>query len=277
MNFRSVVLGTTIRPIRLNHINAVLQDFDSSVQHFQEKYDAEFVLDIPQHEMHACLMEMGRVLFELFVPHAYLLNSRYGPHYLGVEYQADMQVTRQAIAERGVRIVRDIDVALHTHPADGFGVSYEFYHDHFEKDWPLLGGPMKSAEYWLSHPLGLTGLRGYTHAVNDIRSASEFVQSFLGGEPIYEADRPSIAARALGLQVGGAVVELLTPVGNGELARHIHRHGEGIRSTLFGVNNIGNATRYLSARGLQTVLGGAPGAVAVPAEANLGLIFEFAE
>lgn len=271
-------MATAIRPMRLNHINVVLEDFDSSVRHFQEKYDAEFVLDIPQREMHACLIEMGRVLFELFVPHAYLLNSRYGPHYLGVEYQADMQVTRQAIAERGMRIVRDIDVALHTHPADGFGVSYEFYHDRFdERDWPLLGGQMKSAEYWLAHPLGLTGLRGYAHAVNDIRSAGEFVQSFLGGEPIYEADRPSIAARAMGLQVGGAIVELLTPVGNGELAQHIYRHGEGIRSTLFGVHDIGKAKRYLAERGLQTVLGGAPGTVAVPAEANLGLIFEFAE
>jgi hypothetical protein len=269
---------TTIKPVRLNHINAVVEDFDRTVQHFRAKYDAQLVADLPQKEMHACLMTMGGALFEFFIPHAYLLNARYGPHYLGVEYQADMQAVRRAVAERGMRIVRDIDIALHTHPADGFGVSYEFYHDHFlDRDWPLLGGRVKSAEYWLTHPLGLTGLKGYTHAVSDIRAASEFLQSFLGGEPIYDADRSNIAARAVGMKVGSAVVELLTPTASGELARHISRHGEGIRSAVFGVSNLVNAERYLAGRGLQTVSGGAPGTLAVGGEANLGLMFEFTE
>jgi catechol 2,3-dioxygenase-like lactoylglutathione lyase family enzyme len=259
-------------------MNVVLQDFDESVRHLQNMYDAEFVVDIPQTEMHACLVETGRVLFELFFPHAYLLNSRYGPHYLGVEYQANMEVVRQAVAERGMRIVRDTGIALHTHPADGFGASYEFYHDEFhQRDWPLLGGKFKSAEYWLSHPLGLTGQKGYTHAVNDIEAASAFVQSFLGGKPAYEESRPAIAARALGLQVGDVIVELLTPAGDGEVARHLYHYGDGIRSTVFGVSNIDRAKRFLAERGLPTVPGGAPGAIAVPAEANLGVIFEFAE
>lgn len=271
-------LVTTIRPVRLNHMNVVLQDFDQSVRHFKEKYDAEFVLDIPQKEMHACLVEMGCVLFELFVPHAYLLNARYGPHYLGVEYQASMAVARQAIAERGIRIVRDIGLALHTHPADGFGVSYEFYDGCFhDRDWPILGGKMQSSDYWLAHPLGLTGLIGYTHAVNDIAAASAFLQSFLGGEPLYEAERPEVAARAIGLKVGGAVIELLTPTADGELAHHLYRYGDGIRSTVFGVANVDQARHFLTERGLPTMRGDAPSTIAVPAEANLGLRFQFAE
>ncbi len=279
---------TTIRPVRLNHMNVVLQDFDASVQHFQEKYDAELVVDIPKPEYHACLVETGRVLFELFVPSVYLLNSRYGPHYLGVEYQADMDVVRQAVADHEMRIVRETryasDVngnpayALHTHPADGFGASYEFFHDDFhEWNWPLLGGKFKSAEYWRSLPFGLTGQKGYTHAVHDIAAATAFMQSFLGGEPVYEAERPNINARAVGLKVGDIVVELLTPTGDGELARHLHRYGDGIRSTVFGVSNIDQAKRHLTERGLPTIPGGAPGTIAVPAEANLGVIFEFAE
>jgi hypothetical protein len=271
-------LVTTIRPVRVNHMNVVVQDFDQSVRHFQEKYDAEFVLDIPQKEMHACLIEMGRVLFELFVPHVYLLNARYGPHYLGVEYQANMAVVRQAIAERGIRIVRDIGLALHTHPADGFGVSYEFYDGCFhDRDWPILGGQMQSSEYWLAHPLGLTGLNGYTHAVNDIEAASTFLQSFLAGEPVYEAERPEIAARAIGLQVSDAVIELLTPTADGELARHLYRYGDGIRSIVFGVTSVDQARHYFTERGLPTVRGDAPNTIAVPGEANLGLMFEFTE
>jgi len=271
-------LVTTIRPVQVNHMNVVVQDYEESVRHFQEKYDAEFVVDIPQKDMRACLVETGRVLFELFVPNVYLLNSRYGPHYLGVEFQADMDVVRQAITERGIRIVRDTKIALHTHPADGFGASYEFYHDNFHHwNWPLLGGQFKPAEYWLASPLGLTGLKGYTHAVYDLEAASAFLQSFLGGEPVYEAERPSIGARALGLHVGDAVVELLTPIADGELARHLSRYGDGIRSTVFGVSNIDQATRCLTERGLPTVPGSAAGTIAVPAEANLGVLFEFAE
>lgn len=281
-------MATTIRPVRLNHMNVVLQNFDESIRHFQEKYDAEFVADIPKAEYHAGLVESGRVLFELFVPSVYLLNARYGPHYVGVEYQADIAVVRQAIADRGMRVVRETKyerdlngnpgVALHTHPADGFGVSYEFYHDDFHQwNWPALGGKFKPAEYWRSLPLGITGQKGYTHAVNDIEAASAFVQSFLGGKPVYEAARPNIAARAIGLQVADIVVELQTPTGDGELSRHLVRYGDGVRSTVFGVGNIDQAKRCLTERGLPTVPGAAPGWIAVPAEANLGVIFEFAE
>lgn len=278
-------MATTIRPLAANHMNVVLEDFDASIRHLQDKYGATFVIDIPKPEMHAGLFEIGRVLFEMFVPKVYLLNARYGPHYVGIEYQADLEIVREAIAERGIRVVRQTkDGALHTHPADGFGASFEFYNDYFHNwEWELKDGgagpgtSLRSAEYWLSHPLGLTGQKGYSHAVGDIEAASAFMQSFLGGKPVYEAERPAIAARAIGLQIADIVVELVTPTADGELAGHLYRYGDGIRSAIFGVGNIDQAKRYLAERNLPTVPGGAPGAIAVPAEANLGVIFEFAE
>lgn len=281
-------MATTIQPVRLNHMNLVLQDVDESVEHFRKLYDAELVADVPKAEYHACLVETGGVLFELFFPKVYLLNARYGPHYVGVEYQADMEVVCRAVGERKMRIVRESryerdlagnpGYALHTHPADGFGVSYEFYHDDFHQwNWPLLGGKFKSADYWRSHPLSLTGQQGYTHAVADIDAAAAFLQSFLGGKPVYEADRPAINARAIGLAVADVIVELQTPTGEGELARHLCRYGDGIRSTVFGVSNIDEAARYFAERNLPVAPGYAPGTLAVAAADNLGVIFEFAE
>ena len=273
-------MATTIRPIRVNHMNVVLEDFDAGLRHFEDLYGAEFLNDIPQPELHAGLFETGRVIFEMFVPRAYLLLARYGPHYLGLEYQADMAVVRQAIAERGIRIIRDIGVAVHTHPEDTFGVAFEFYGDYFHDRpaWKQTGRPMRSAAFWRDeHPLGLTGLKGYTLAVRDIRAASEFIQGFLGGEPVYEAPRDAIAGRAVGLQVADAVVELVTPTAEGVLERHLNRYGEGIRSTVFGVRDVEQARSYFAGRGVQLADGGAPGAFAVPAEANQGVIFEFAE
>jgi hypothetical protein len=281
-------MATTIQPVRLNHMNVVLQDFDETLRHFQGKYDAELVVDVPKAEYRACLVATGGVLFELFIPSVYLFNARYGPHFVGVEYQANMDVVSAAVAERKMRIIRESryerdlagnpGYALHTHPADGFGVSYEFYHDDFHRwNWPLLGGRIKPAEQWHSHPLGLTGQKGYTHAVHDIDAACAFLQSFLGGLPVYEADRPALRARAIGVKIADIVVELLTPSGPGDLAQHLHRYGDGVRSTVFGVRNVEQARRFLGERGLATVQGAAPGSIAVPAEANLGVIFEFME
>src|SRR5258706_5024648 len=142
-------MARSIRPVRVNHMNAVLQDFDASVDHLGKKFGAEFMADMPQKEFHAGLVEMGQVIFELFVPHDFLVSVRYGPHYLGLEWQADMDDVRAAVADHGVRIVRDIGLALHTHPADCFGVSHEFYGDYFhDRDWPLLGGTLKPVGYW---------------------------------------------------------------------------------------------------------------------------------
>jgi hypothetical protein len=271
-------MSQSIHPRRVNHMNVVLPDFDAGVEHFRKLYDAEFVIDLPRPEFHAYLIEMGRVLFEVFVPHDQLVMARYGPHYVGIEYDADMDEVRKVIAARGIRIIRDIGVAVHTHPADCFGVSFEFTDNYFhDMDWPLLGGPMKSAEYWREHPLGLTGLKGCTMAVYDIDAARDFLQSFLSAEVVYEEARPAVAARAVGLRAGDSVMELLTPVGEGTLQRHLHRFGDGIRSTIFRVADLEQAKRYFAERGTKLIPGAAPSTWTLPPEHNQGVIFEFSQ
>lgn len=272
-------MSRSIRPTRVNHLNVVIEDLDAGVAHFREIYGAERLLDLPQREWNACLIHIGRVIIELFAPHDFLLNARYGPHYLGIEYQADMDEVREVVAAHGVRLVRDIGAAVHTHPADCFGVAFEFYSGEFHtRDWPSLGGPMQPAEHWrAAHPLGLTGLKGYTLAVADLEAASRFFQGFLGAEVAYETPRPAVAAHAVGLQVADAVLELIAPLGDGAIEQHIRRFGQGIRSTVFGTRDIDQARRRLVALGIELVPGAAPGAFAVPAAANQGVMFEFAE
>jgi catechol 2,3-dioxygenase-like lactoylglutathione lyase family enzyme len=261
-------------------MNVIVEDFDASVAHMRKVFGADFLLDLPSKEWQACLMECGRVIFEIFAPHAFLLNARYGANHLGIEYQANMDEVRATIAAHNIRIMRDIKVAVHTHPADCYGISFEFYEGYFHDwDWPLLGGgKMKSAEYWRdTHPLGLTGLKGYTVAVADMAAALKFFQSFLDCKVAYEAPRAAITGRAVGLQIADAVLELLTPVGEGALQRHLYRYGDGIRSTVFGVRDVAQAKRYFNEQGIDLVPGGAPHAFALPPEANLGLLFEFSE
>jgi hypothetical protein len=260
-------------------MNLVVEDFDASVAHFGELFGAELMADMPQPQFHACLIDIGQVIFELFVPHAFLLNARYGAHHLGVEYQADMDAVRAAVEAHGLRVVRDIGLALHTHPEDCFGVSFEFYGGYFhDRDWDLLGGKMKPATYWHdTHPLGLAGLKGYSMAVHDIDAASRFLQSFLSAEPVYEADRPELGARAIGLQVADAAVEVMTPTGEGAVQAYLARYGQGIYATRFAVRDIAQARDYFAVRRVALAPGSAPDSIAVPAWANRGVIFEFAE
>jgi hypothetical protein len=274
-----LIMAKSVRARRYSHLNVVLEDFDASVKHLKELFGAVFMLDLPGPNWHACLMEIGGVIFEFFVPPHFMLNSRHGPHYLGIEYEVDMEEARAAVASHNIRIMRDIVEAIHTHPADGFGLDYEFYGGTFyTADAPYVTTHVKPAEYWRDeHPLGLMGIKAYTQSVSDIDAGARFLQSFLQAEPVYEADRPGLAARAVGLRIADVVVELLTPTGDGPLRREMELVGQGIRSTVFRTRDIDRARKYFSDRRVQVIPGTAPGSIAIPPAANLGILFEFSE
>jgi catechol 2,3-dioxygenase-like lactoylglutathione lyase family enzyme len=235
------------------------------------------VFDRQQPTWHACLLDIGGVLFEIFAPHDFFLHTRYGSHYLGIEYRVDdIDAVRETLAARNVRIARDLDVAVHSHPADCHGVSLEFFAGDFHTDTELLDVPMPSPAYWIDeHPLGLSGLHGCTIAVRDLAAASCHFQALLEHEVLYEVARPAVAGTAMGLLVGGAVIELLAPDGNGPLHDHLIEHGEGIRSTVFRVRDLDRARRHFRERGIDLVAGTAPDSVAIPAEQHLDLLVEF--
>ena len=271
-------VSNPIRAVRVEHLNIVHEDYDATVDHYGRLFGGVVVFDRLQPTWHACLMDVGGVLFEIFVPNEFFLHTRYGPHYLGVEYHvADIAPVRERLADRGVRIARDLDVAVHSHPADCHGVSLEFFDDSFHDNEDLLDRPMTPAGYWRDeHPLGFTGLSGYTVAVADLASALTDFQAVLQHEVLYEQRRHALAATGVGLIVGGAVLELVAPDGDGPLQQHLRAHGEGIRSTVFGVRDLDRARSYFVERGIEVARGTAPDTFAIPAEHNRGVIFEFA-
>jgi catechol 2,3-dioxygenase-like lactoylglutathione lyase family enzyme len=271
----------TLNCIHMNHINAMVEDFDKGVAHLRDLYGAEFNFDLPGEHWHACLITIGGVMFEIFAPSEYLLNARFGPHYVGIEYQVpDADEARSEVLERGMRVIRELGVAIHVHPAEAFGVAWEFFGRSFHDDpspVPYVE-PLKPSSYWLDeHPLGFTGLKRYSVAVSDLASATKFFEDFLGASVIYEEARPAVAAQAVGLTLGDTVVELLNPTGAGPIERYLARYGDGIRSTVFGVRDLEQVKRYFSERGVTLQPGDGPGALAIAPEDNLGLLFEFSE
>lgn len=270
-------MSEPIRAVRVNHVNVVLEDHAAMLEHYDRVFGGRVVMDLPQDTWHACIMDVGRVLFELFAPDEFFLFTRYGPHFLGVEFQIeDLAAARVRLAERGVRVARELNVAVHTHPADCHGVSLELYEGFFHDNDQMLQAPMQPAEFWRDeHPLGLTGLVGLTIAVSDLDAGVADLGALLAHDVVDEGARPAVHATAVSLQVGDAVLDVLAPDGDGPLRDHLVEHGEGIRSTVFGVRDLDRAAAYFADRGVELVPGAAPDALAIPAAQNLGVIFEF--
>lgn len=125
------------------------------------------------------------------------------------------------------------------------------------------------------HPLGLTGLVGYSVVVTDLDAARGFLESFLSARVVYEADRPHVGAKAVGLQVADDIVELLAPTGDGAIARHHYRCGDGIRATRIGARDLGRVRDHFAAKGIELVPGDAEASLALRPEDNLDVIIEF--
>ncbi len=268
----------SIRARRASHTNVVIENLDASVKRLEDLFGGSFMMDMPGANWHACLIEVGGLIVELFEPKQFMLHGRIGPHYLGIEYEADMEEARAAVADHGVRIMRDIVEAIHTDPFDGFGVDYEFYGGTFYgPEAKHVTAHTKSAEHWRAHPIGYTGLIGYTHAVVDIEAASRFLQSFLSAEPVYEVERKALGARAIGLRIADDICELVSPTDDGVLQREMMTTGHGIRSTVYGVADLAATRAYFEGRGVRLIEGTAPGSIAVDPRDNLGILFEFVE
>jgi hypothetical protein len=249
------------------------------VARFGELLGARFNADIPQPEWHAGLVNVGGVLFEVFSPAQFLLNARYGPHFVGIEYQVpDVAAARRVVQERGIRIVRDIGAAFHTHPADTYGIGLELFHKSFHaQENPTWFEPFRPEQYWRDEDsLGCIGLKRYSVVVADLTGAAAFFGELLGAEVCYEVVRHD-AVRVLGMELGDSLVDLMAPFGPGPVRDHLARYGDGIRSTVFRVCDLERAQRHFAALGVAVHPGDADDAIAIAPEDACGVLFEFAE
>jgi hypothetical protein len=272
---------TSIQPKLLNHVNIVPDDYDQAVEHFMDFYGGRFLLDVPVGGEHrACLIEIGRMIIEIFTPSfGMLLKQMPGAGILGVEYQADIEQVRETIAELGMPIAMDHGEVLHVHADDCLGVSVEFYALPFVGEGRVEAvPPLESQAYWRDeHPLGLTGLMGYTLAVHDATAAGHFLKRFLSAETIYEEARPVQGGHAVGLKIADCIVELLAPTGPGTIASHLEQAGEGIFSVVFAASDMDRVRSYHSERSVELMDGLAPGRLGVPPSINHGIFVEFTE
>jgi hypothetical protein len=271
---------------KLLHINALVDGYDASLEHFRRLHGAQLLLEIPHRTSNACLVAIGGVLFELIAPKSsgsdrWRRVQAHGDHYIGVEYQVpDLARAKRESLERGLRLVVDGPVFFVTDPDDSFGVSFQVYEGDWLADPPPVPfiEPMMGSAYWQNeHPLGILGLKRYSVAVRDADAAARFFQRLSGSIVCYREERQALGTTAIGLQIGDTNVELLGPMRDGDIERHVRSLGQGIRAATFVVEDLSRVRSYFAARDFTLVAGDAPGTLALAPLHGRGLRFEYTE
>ncbi|HKA05444.1 MAG TPA: VOC family protein [Acidimicrobiales bacterium] len=272
--------------LKLNHVNAIVDGYESAVDHFVGRLGLQFNLKVADHGdgVDACLLSLGPVIFELFAPRQRTergqgrLLDLYGDHYIGAEYQvADMGDARAACAARGIRILIDPGTFFVTHPRDSFGIAWEVWDGDWHAPRPDFSDfvDVHPADYWRDeHPLGVTGLSCLRAAVDDLPASVTFFKDALGAAVVYREDRPAVAGDAVGVQFADTVIELLAPTGDGEITAFLERYGPRLRSTVFTVADLEQAQRHLASIGIPLTEGDDPKSLLLAPEHNHGLRFE---
>jgi catechol 2,3-dioxygenase-like lactoylglutathione lyase family enzyme len=266
--------------IHPNHVNAIVDGYEATIEHFRDRLGFTLDLQIPDSGdgTDACLMTLGGVMFEFFAPKERgergqgRLLARYGDHYVGVEYHVpDVVSARRFATENGIRIINDLGTAFFTYPGSSFGIAFEIYDDDFKQF-------AQPAGYWETrHPLGLTGLARLSAAVENVEAAAARLHGLAEVSEIGPVRRPGAAAKGVQMQVGSVVWELLEPTGDGALADYLGRYGQRIRSTVFKARDLTEVEKRLTSQGFDLIPGDADGALAINPAQNKNLLFEFTD
>ncbi len=275
-----------LKILKVNHINQIVDDYDYALSHLQDLFGGQFLRVIGANPVTAgCLVDVGGAIIELLAPK--ILDQaegkqlkKYGPHYQGVEILVPS--TSEALAvikERGIRTLLERGADFYTLPSATQGVCLQV----FEGDWHADPPPTpyvntKRTEQWWEeeHPIGYRGLHHLSFACTDLDAAETFWCELTGGEVTYRADRPAVAATAVGLDIG-IPVELIAPTGPGAIHDYIDRYGPRIWATTFAVRDLSATADYFKSRGVDLVPGDAPAALMVPPDRNLHVVYQFVE
>jgi hypothetical protein len=267
---------------QVNHVNAIVDGWEASMEHFRDRVGFTLNRRIPD-EGHgdgtdACLMTLGGTMFEFFAPKVRgergqgRLLEKYGDHYIGIEYGVpDVGEARRVCEQRDVRIINDQGDMFFTYPGSSFGVSFELWAGNF-------GQHAQPASYWKDeHPLALTGLARLSLAVHSVEDAVSRLQDLAGVPRISEVTRNPGAARGVSVEVGDMVWEFLEPTGDGPVADYLEKYGERIRSSVFRTTDLAKVEKHLTQQGFDLIPGDADGALAIDPSQNKNLLMEFTE
>jgi catechol 2,3-dioxygenase-like lactoylglutathione lyase family enzyme len=273
-----------LKILKVNHINQVVDDYDTAVSHLQDVFGGQFLREIGANPVTAgCLVEVGGEIIELLAPK--IMDkaegkqlAKYGPHYQGIEVMVpSVSEALEVIKDRGIRTLLERGVDFYTMPSATQGVCLQVYDGDWHSDSPPAPyvNAKRARQWWEEeHPIGFRGLHHVSFACTDLDEAERFWCALTGGEVTFRAERPTVAGNAVGLDIG-IPVELIAPTGPGAIEDYIERYGPRIWATTFAVRDLGATAAYFASRGIELVPGDAPDSLMVPSERNLHVVYQF--
>lgn len=271
--------------LKVNHINQIVDDYDAALSHLRDVFGGQFLRNIAANPItDGCLVDVGGAVIELLAPKVMdkaegKQLTKYGQHYQGVEILVpSVPAALAVIKERGIQTLLERAGDFYTMPSATQGVCLQVYDGDWHAEPPPAPyeNPKRTPAEWLQHPIGFRGLDHLSFACADLDAAARFWCDLTGGAVTYEAERPAVAAAAVGLDIG-IPVELIAPVGPGAIADYLDRYGPRIWATTFGVVDLQATARYFASLGIELVAGDAPGSLMMPPARNLQVVYQFTE
>jgi methylmalonyl-CoA/ethylmalonyl-CoA epimerase len=91
-------------------------------------------------------------------------------------------------------------------------------------------------------------------AVRDVSAAASIYRDVLGGEFLFGSDQPDQGFRFVQYRFPkGGKVELVTPIGDGFVARFLERRGEGVHHVTLRVQDLSSQVERLRAAGVSLI------------------------
>ncbi len=278
-------MAAQLKILKLNHINQIVDDYDTAVAHLQDLFGGQFLREIGANPFTAgCLVDVGAEIIEVLAPKIMdkaegKLLARYGPHYQGIEIMVpSVPESLEVVKQRGVGILLERGTDFYTRPSATQGVCLQVYDGDWHADPPPAPyvNARRTGRWWEEHPIGYRGLHHLSFACTDLGEAERFWCELTGGKVTYRSERPAVAATAVGLDIG-IPVELLVPTGPGPIEDYIVRYGPRVWATTFAVRDLHATAAYFASRGIELVSGDSPDSMMVPPQHNLAVVYQFME
>jgi catechol 2,3-dioxygenase-like lactoylglutathione lyase family enzyme len=136
--------------------------------------------------------------------------------------------------------------------------------------WDEPNDPCPAPDRPGKHPNGASSVGGIRVAVRDLREAVDLYSLLLDSSPFRRVDVPSLAATQASFDIGGFVIDLLAPAGEGPVLRMLLEDGEGPVELSVVVVDLGAAGAILGKidpkKGVRTT----PRELLIPAELAFG-------
>lgn len=269
-------MSSDIGATRLGHVNLLVADHNTAVEHYRRMFDVDFFLFmfVPEVTSTNTLGVIGDTCIELFAPYdsESMLGrnlAKRGPGAFALELTvSDYEQAREAVLAHGLRITsEDAPHYFWIHPADLGGISVELSPALFAGDPRAEAG--WSTDRWADSPLGIVGLHSISIEVTQpAAQVAEILRSLCAAKIV---DDGTVSGRDfVEIQVAGETFRLISPPPSGASRG-------AIRSLDFAVRDLDTVHEWARACAVPVVEVAGGDRLALPPELNLGTRVEFVQ